>query len=261
MKWIPDGTVLRRDNQWGIPRKRALFTSDGSDSTTSGSDILEGHYDRPPEEEEYGIPNSGRSHDGHSRQLEKAVVRLQQDIADYREELKLNRTQTPAVSTWHLDSVPPETPIRDVVDHCSAWESHADPVVGRVSKPSLDPTYPAYIVRDADRISGTTRVAAVTEQRSDTNQLEDLLRRLRTTVEAPAPSPEVPVVEKLLQRLVTDTQSRPPPVVSPPAPTELNSRCAHSSWDSDGDRRRRRHRRPAPATSTTMQWKSCYSVW
>ena len=107
VKRIPDGTVLRRDNQWGIPRKRALFVSDGPDSTTSGSDILEGHYDRPPEEEYSDIPNSGRPHDGYvaeelcspSRQLEKAVVRLQQDIADYRDELKLNRTQTPAVST------------------------------------------------------------------------------------------------------------------------------------------------------------------
>ena len=49
------------------------------------------------------IPNSGRphAHDVHvaeelcspSRQLEKAVVRLQQDIADYRAELELNRTQ------------------------------------------------------------------------------------------------------------------------------------------------------------------------
>ena len=48
MKRIPDGAVLRKDNQWGIPRKRALFISDGPDSTTSGSDILEGHYDRPP---------------------------------------------------------------------------------------------------------------------------------------------------------------------------------------------------------------------
>ena len=32
-----------RDNQLDI-------TSDGPDSTTSGSDIPEGHYDRPPEE-------------------------------------------------------------------------------------------------------------------------------------------------------------------------------------------------------------------
>ena len=46
---IPDGTVLRRDSQWDIPRKRALFTSDGPDSTTSHSDIPESHSDRPPE--------------------------------------------------------------------------------------------------------------------------------------------------------------------------------------------------------------------
>ena len=39
----------------------------------------------------------------------------------------------------HLDSVPPETPIRDVVDRCHVWESHADPASRRVSKPSPDP--------------------------------------------------------------------------------------------------------------------------
>ena len=41
----------------------------------------------------------------------------------------------------HLDSVPPETPIRDVVDRCCIWESHADPAIHRVSKPSPDPIY------------------------------------------------------------------------------------------------------------------------
>ena len=35
------------------------------------------------------------------------------------------------------------------------------------------------------------------------------------------PTPEVPAVEKLLQRMVAETQSRPPPVLSSPAPTEL----------------------------------------
>ena len=38
----------------------------------------------------------------------------------------------------HLDSVPPETPIRDVVDRSRVWKSHADPAVHRVSKPSPD---------------------------------------------------------------------------------------------------------------------------
>ena len=36
----------------------------------------------------------------------------------------------------HLDSVPPQTPIQDVVDRCRVWESHADPAVRQVSKPS-----------------------------------------------------------------------------------------------------------------------------
>ena len=66
----------------------------------------------------------------------------------------------------HLDSVPPETPIRDVVDRCRVWESHADPAVRRVSKPSPDPIYPAYVVGDSDNISESTQVAAVPRPRS-----------------------------------------------------------------------------------------------
>ena len=41
---IPDGTVQRKDNQWGIPCKRALFVSDEPDSTTSGSAVLGGRH-------------------------------------------------------------------------------------------------------------------------------------------------------------------------------------------------------------------------
>ena len=66
----------------------------------------------------------------------------------------------------YWDSVPPETPIRDVVDLCRIWESHADPAVGRVSKPSLDPIYPAYVVEDSDNITETKWVAAVTRPKS-----------------------------------------------------------------------------------------------
>ena len=113
MKRIPDGMVLRRDNQWDIPWKRALLTSDGPDSmtsgTTSGSDIPEGHSDRPPEVEYSDILISRRPQDesgiegqcSPSRQLEIAVVRLQKDIDDYRTELELTRKQTPAVAPRH----------------------------------------------------------------------------------------------------------------------------------------------------------------
>ena len=86
------------------------------------------------------------------------MVRLQQDIADYRAELKISRTHTLAVFARDWDSV-------------------------------------------------------------------------QTTVEAPTPTPEVNAVKKLLQRLVTDTQS----------PTELCSFIAGQRW------RRRPPRRWRPA--------------
>ena len=61
-----------------------------------------------------------------------------------------------------------------------------------------------------------TRVAAIARPRSGPDQLEDLLRRLLMAVDTPPLTPEVPAVEKLLQRLVAETQSRPSPVVNPP---------------------------------------------
>ena len=50
----------------------------------------------------------------------------------------------------HLDSAPPETPIRDVVDRCRVWESHADPAVCRTSKPTPDPMYLTHTVGETD---------------------------------------------------------------------------------------------------------------
>ena len=48
---IHEETVTHRDNRWDTPQKRALFMSDGPDSMMSGSDIPEGHAERPPEVE------------------------------------------------------------------------------------------------------------------------------------------------------------------------------------------------------------------
>ena len=59
----------------------------------------------------------------------------------------------------HLDSVSPETPIRDVVDRCRVWESHADLAVRRIGMPNPEPTYPTYAVGDADSDNEVTRVA------------------------------------------------------------------------------------------------------
>ena len=82
---IPEETVVHRDSRWDIPRKRALSTSDGPDSTTSGSDIPEGYADRPPEVEySEGLISRQPQDDGGterlyspSMELEKAVIQLQ----------------------------------------------------------------------------------------------------------------------------------------------------------------------------------------
>ena len=99
-----------------------------------------------------------------------------------------------------MDSVPLETHIRDVVDRCRIWESHADPEIRRASKPGPEPIYPEYEVGDSDKVVEEIQVAAVTKSKSPPDQVEDLLRRLMAGVAppapVPAPVPEVPMVEK-----------------------------------------------------------------
>ena len=90
---IPEETVAHRDSRWDILRKRALFTSDGPDSTTSGSDIPESHADRPPEYSERLISRRPQDEGGTERlcspnmELEMAVIQLQRDVNDCRTEL------------------------------------------------------------------------------------------------------------------------------------------------------------------------------
>ena len=83
-------TVVHRDSRWDIPWKHALFTSEGPDNTTSGSDIPESHADRPPEVEYSERLISRRPQDkgvtegSMNMQLEMAGGRLQKDVDDWR---------------------------------------------------------------------------------------------------------------------------------------------------------------------------------
>ena len=89
---IHEEMVVHKDSRWDIPRKRALFTSDGLASTTSGSDIPESHADRPPEIEYSERLISRRPQDkggteglcSPNMELEMAVIRLQKDFDDCR---------------------------------------------------------------------------------------------------------------------------------------------------------------------------------
>ena len=50
----------------------------------------------------------------------------------------------------YLDCVPPDTPLRDIVNRCRVWESHADPEIRWVSKPMPELAYPAYVVNEPE---------------------------------------------------------------------------------------------------------------
>ena len=65
----------------------------------------------------------------------------------------------------YLECVPPDTPLRDIVDRCRVWESHADPdVVRRINKPMPEPAYPTYVVKQPDYETELVRVVTVNKQ-------------------------------------------------------------------------------------------------
>ena len=105
---IPNETAMHRDSRRDIPRKRALFMSDGPDSTTSGSDTPESHADRPPDVEysERLMTEKQKDEGGTERpcsphiKLEMAVMQLQKDFDDCRTEFEITRKLTPAVEIY-----------------------------------------------------------------------------------------------------------------------------------------------------------------
>ena len=76
----------------------------------------------------------------------------------------------------HLDSVASETPIREIVDRCLVWESHADSDNRRVGRPVPERALPIYTVNNANG-GGVGRVAMVAPVlQTGPDQLERLLR-------------------------------------------------------------------------------------
>ena len=75
----------------------------------------------------------------------------------------------------YLDCVPPDTPLRDIVDRCRVWESHADPEVRQISKPMPEPVYPTYVVKQPDY---ETEPVCVVTVNKPVDQSEELLKKL-----------------------------------------------------------------------------------
>ena len=77
----------------------------------------------------------------------------------------------------HLDSAPPETRIRDVVDCCRVWESHGHPAISRTRNHTTDPMHPTFTVGGTESNNEITKVAGVTEPKSDQHKLMEVIRR------------------------------------------------------------------------------------
>ena len=102
----------------------------------------------------------------------------------------------------YLNCVPPDTPLRGIVDRCRVWESHADPEVRRVSKPMPEPAYPTYVVKQSEYETEPVRVVPVNKPNSPVDQSEELLKKLLAmltpTVSPPAKTPELSPMDKLV---------------------------------------------------------------
>ena len=103
----------------------------------------------------------------------------------------------------HLDCLPPDTPLRDIVDRCRVWEIHADPSVRRVSKPMPEP---AYMVKKPEYEDEPVQTVTVNKPESSVDQSKELLKKLLAiltpAVLAPARAPEPSSMDKLVQLLI-----------------------------------------------------------
>ena len=121
----------------------------------------------------------------------------------------------------YLDCVPPDTPLREIVDRCRVWESHGTTETRRVSKPVPEPVYPTYVVGQTDYDNEPVCVVSVNKQNSQMDQTDELLKKLleALTPAAPPPmrTPDVTPLEKLTQLLMSDTVKRE---LAPATPVE-----------------------------------------
>ena len=126
----------------------------------------------------------------------------------------------------HLDCLPPDTPLRDIVDRCRVWESHSDLSGRNVSKPEL--TYPAYVVKTPEKDPEPVRAVTVNKPERSVDDTNELLRKLVEMLTSGAIStaraPDSSILDKLLQLLTEKAAARKPFLPAPTEPTKLETR-------------------------------------
>ena len=159
----------------------------------------------------------------------------------------------------HLDCLPPDTPLRDIVDRCRVWESHSDSLARNVNQPTI--TYPAYVVKPVDKEPETVRAGTVNRpERSveDTNALlSKLVEMLGLGVNTMTKAPEPSILSKIAD-LLRDKMAAMKPAL--PETQELDNLGSKLQTFQNSDRMPRQEFRQRPVQ---RDWSECnvFLVW
>ena len=126
----------------------------------------------------------------------------------------------------HLDCLSPDTPLRDIVDRCRVWESHAEMAERNVKQPIM--TYPAYTVKPMEREPDAVRAVIGDKPAHSVDHRNEILKKLvdmltpgdNTTGKATEPS----ALERLVRLLRVHIKNKKPVVPVQPALPSWNTR-------------------------------------
>ena len=126
----------------------------------------------------------------------------------------------------HLDCLPPDTPLRDIVDRCRVWESHSDFPGRSTSRP--EPLYPAYVVTTPEKEPDPVRAVTVNKPECPVEDSNELLRKLVEMLTPKATPttrvPELAGLDKLAQLLTEKVATRKPTLPMQTEPIKLETR-------------------------------------
>ena len=112
----------------------------------------------------------------------------------------------------HLDCLPPDTPLRDIVDRCRVWKSHSDFPGRSASRP--EPPYPAYVVKTPEKEPDPVWAVTVNKPECPVEDTNELLRKLVEMLTPKATPttrvPELAGLDKLAQLLTEKVATRKP---------------------------------------------------
>ena len=210
-------------------------SSDGPDSMTSGSDVVEAQVCGPPDDDYPIVAQSGLLYENDSlkeawspsRKLEDAVAQLQRDIADYRKELRFGGGQGPTNpprptkrSGFTLKTVPRYSGKSSWEQYWQVFAAIAcsngwDDVAAALHSLQLlfhldgDALNVALLIPESQRVVPGVLMNSLPEHYGSPGQLAEYKRQFRMAFRRPDDDPSIFAieVETLAQRVFADVDS------------------------------------------------------